>query len=47
MPKENSVIGLVGRNGIGKTTITKYFQETLSQIWVKNEEKENAQKQSN
>ena len=44
VPKENSVIGLVGRNGIGKTTITKILSgNIIPNLGQKNEEKENAQ----
>ncbi|HNV00996.1 MAG TPA: ribosome biogenesis/translation initiation ATPase RLI [archaeon] len=45
VPKENSVVGLVGRNGIGKTTITKILSgNIIPNFGEKNEEKESAQK---
>lgn len=45
VPKENSVVGLVGRNGIGKTTITKILSgNIIPNFGQKDDEKENAEK---
>ncbi len=45
VPKENNVLGLVGRNGIGKTTITKILSgNIIPNFGEKGETKEEAEK---